>query len=65
MLLYTGTGKDLRPIYFPGYGLGGKKTSTSISYYLIWNIPLKKIRVIQQKEAAEETDETDNNTRNQ
>lgn len=62
MLLYTGTGKELRPIYFPGYGLGGKKTNASVSYYLIWNIPFRKIRVIQQKEAPEETDEEGDNT---
>ncbi len=57
MLLYTGTGKDLRPIYFPGYGSGGKKTSSEISYWLIWNIPFKKIRVITRVPAPEETEE--------
>jgi hypothetical protein len=65
MLLYSGTEKDLRPIYFPGFGSGGKKTSTEISYWLTWNIPFKKIRVITKKPAPEETDESgDNGTSN-
>ncbi len=61
MLIHAGTNKDLRPIYFPGYGPGANKTSTSVSYFLIWNIPFKKIRVIQQKEAPQESDDTENN----
>jgi hypothetical protein len=61
MLLYSGTGKDLRPIYFPGYGIGGKKTSTEVSYWLTWNIPFKKIRVITRKPAPEETDDSGDN----
>jgi hypothetical protein len=62
-LLYSGTGKDLKPVYFPGYGNGTKKVSTGISYYLVWNIPYKKIKVIQKKEApAEEEDTNDTDT---
>jgi hypothetical protein len=61
ILLYTGTAKDLRPIYFPGYGSGGKKTSTEISYWLTWNIPFKKIRVITRKPAPEESDDSGDN----
>ncbi|HKK43487.1 MAG TPA: DUF6048 family protein [Bacteroidales bacterium] len=64
MLIHTGLGKDLRPIYFPGYGPGANKTSTSFSYFLIWNIPFKKIRVIQQKAPPEESDDTEDNTTN-
>lgn len=44
-LLFTGTGKDLRPIYFPGFGKGDQPTSSAISYYLVWNINYKTIRV--------------------
>jgi len=58
MLLYTGTGKDLRPIYFPGFGNGGKTFSTGISYFIVWNIPYKKINVIIKKEVPEETEDT-------
>jgi hypothetical protein len=58
MLLYTGTGKDLRPIYFPGFGNGGKTITTGLSYFLVWNIPYKKINVILKKEVPEETEDT-------
>ena len=58
MLLYTGTGKDLRPIYFPGFGNGGKTFSTGLSYFIVWNIPYKKINVILKKEVPEETEDT-------
>ena len=57
MLLYTSTGKDLRPIYFPGFGNATKTFSTGLSYYVIWNIPYKKITAILKKEAPEETEE--------
>jgi hypothetical protein len=60
MLLYTGTGSDLKPVYFPGYGDGTKKITTGMSYYLVWNIPYKKIRAIMKKEVQEENDDTDN-----
>jgi hypothetical protein len=60
MLLYSGTGKDLRPVYLPGFGNATKTISTGISYYLVWNIPYKKIKVIPKKESrAEEEDDTD------
>jgi hypothetical protein len=57
-LIYSGTGKDLRPIYFPGYGSGAKPFSTGISYFLVFNIPFKKIKVEIKKEIPEEVDET-------
>lgn len=57
-LLSAGTGKDLRPVYFPGFGNGAKSFSTGLSYFLVWNIPYKKITVITKKEVPAETDET-------
>jgi hypothetical protein len=57
MLLYTGTGKELRPIYFPGFGNGTKTISTGINYFIVWNIPFKKINVIVKKEVSEDTGE--------
>ncbi len=57
-LLYTGTGRDLRPIYFPGYGTGGESVSFGISYFFVWNIPYKKIKVEVKQEEPEETEET-------
>lgn len=58
-LLYSGTGRDLRPIYFPGYGSGEGSMSYGISYYLIWNMPFKKIRVVVKKEEPAETEDTE------
>lgn len=57
-LLYTNTGKDLKPVYFPGYGNGAKRITSGMSYYLVWNIPYKKIKAIMKKEVPEETDDT-------
>jgi hypothetical protein len=56
-LINSGAGKDLRPIYFPGFGSGGETISYGINYYLVWNIPFKKIRVLIKKEPPEETEE--------
>ncbi len=58
-LVYSGTGKDLRPIYFPGFGNGAKKVSSALSYFITWNIPYKKIKIIIKKEEPEEIEETD------
>jgi hypothetical protein len=60
MLLYTGTGKGLPPIYFPGFGNGANSFSAGLNYFIVWNIPYKKIKVILKKEVPEESDETEN-----
>jgi hypothetical protein len=46
MLLSIGTGKDLKPVYLPGFGNGGKTFSQGFNYYLIWQIPYKNRKVI-------------------
>lgn len=61
MLLYSGTGKDLRPVYFPGFGNGTKTFSAGIGYYLVWNIPYKKINAILKKEVKEDDEDTNPN----
>lgn len=48
--------RNLRPIYMPGYGDGGKSVTTGISYFIVWNIPYKKKQVIIQPEEPEEED---------
>jgi hypothetical protein len=58
MLLYSGTGKDLKPIYFPGFGNAAKRFSTGINYFIVWNIPYKKIKVITKKEPPPDTEDT-------
>lgn len=57
LLLSGGGGKDLRPIFLPGYGNGGRTTVANFSYYIIWNIPYKTKRVITKPEPPEETEE--------
>lgn len=42
ILIWSGTGKDNKSIYIPGYGNGTRSFSPGINYYLIWNIPLRK-----------------------
>lgn len=57
MLLYTGTGKNLRPVNFPGFGDGTKTITTGMNYFIVWNIPYKKIKVILKKEVKEEPED--------
>ncbi len=46
LLISAGTGKDLKPVYIPGYGNGTKSFSPGINYYLIWSIPYKEKQII-------------------
>lgn len=64
LLISGGGGKDLRPIYLPGYGNGGNKTAAGFSYFITWNIPYKIKTVITRPEVPEETEdsEEENNT---
>jgi hypothetical protein len=65
LLISGGGGKDLRPIYFPGYGNGGNRTTAGISYYFTWNIPYKIKTVITKPEVPEETVEPEVGSTNQ
>jgi hypothetical protein len=58
MLLNNTSDNDLQPIYIPGFGKSATKFNTGVSYFIVWNIPYKKKRVIIQKEEPEETDDT-------
>jgi hypothetical protein len=58
MLLYSSTGKDLRPIYFPGFGNAGNTISAGVNYFIVWNIPYKKINAILKKEVPEEPEDS-------
>jgi Domain of unknown function (DUF6048) len=64
-LISAGGGKDLPPIYFPGYGTGSKTVNAGITYYLIWSIPFKTKRVITKPPAPEEPEETEEGNLNQ
>jgi hypothetical protein len=56
-MIYTGADKDLRPIYYPGYGSGGRTLSYGINYYISWNIPYRDIKVKIKPEPVEEPEE--------
>jgi hypothetical protein len=58
LLISGGGGKDLRPIYFPGYGPGVNSVSAGINYYLVWSIPYKTKTVITKKPVPPEPEET-------
>ena len=59
MLLYSGKNSGLPPLYFPGFGNSQKRFSSGFSYFIVWNIPYKKIRVIIKKPEPEEPEDTD------
>lgn len=56
-LISSGTGSDLRMLYLPGFGDAGKKVSTSLSYFITWNIPYRTKRVIILPPPPEEDEE--------
>jgi hypothetical protein len=56
-MIYSGGGKDIRPIYIPGYGLAASSFSAGINYYIIWNFRYKTIKVLIKKEQPEEPEE--------
>jgi len=65
--LISSGANDVKPIYIPGYGNTGKTLSTGMNYFIVWNIPFKKISVIIKKETKEteeegESDNPQNNT---
>ena len=57
LLISGGGGKDLRPIYFPGFGNSGKRVNAGVNYYIIWSIPFKTKKVITIPETEEEEPE--------
>jgi len=61
MLLYSGTSSDLKPINMPGFGDATKRFSTGFNYFIVWNIPYKKIRVIVKKPEPEDTEDMEDN----
>jgi hypothetical protein len=60
-LIYSGTSKDLMPIYIPGYGNGAKTVTYALNYFISFSWSYKKIKVAVKKEEPEETEETEGN----
>jgi hypothetical protein len=57
LLVFSGTGKETRPLNIPGFGNGAKVFSPALNYFIVFNIPYKNIRVIKKKEVPEEPEE--------
>jgi len=67
MLISAGAGKDLKPVWMPGYGAASSGMTTGAEYYVSFSIPYRKIKVIikpkaDQPEDEEETEGTPENT---
>lgn len=60
LLVYSGSGKDLKPIYLPGYGNATKAITASLSYFIVWNIPYRNKTVLLKKEPPPEEDTEEN-----
>lgn len=54
LLLSSGAGENLRPLYIPGFGNGSNRVNAAIGYFISWNIPYRTKRVIIQPEVEEE-----------
>jgi hypothetical protein len=54
LMIYRGTGKDLKPVSVPGYGNGIKSFSPGINYYIIFNFPYKSVYVRPEAEKVPE-----------
>lgn len=64
LLVSSGAGKDVRPIYLPGFGNAAKVLTAGINYFLVWNIPFKTKIVILKKPEPEEPEETNPQNQN-
>jgi hypothetical protein len=55
-MISSGTGKDMQPVYLPGYGNGAKPISFALSYFIIWSIPhrVKSVIIHPEEEIIEE-----------
>jgi len=59
LLVHAGGSKNIKPIYLPGFGNATKTVTAGFSYFLVWNIPYKKITVVTKKEEPEEEEDED------
>ena len=60
LLISAGAGKDLKPVWMPGYGPGTSGMSTAAEYYISISIPYRKIKVyIKPKVRDSEEEETE------
>lgn len=53
LLISAGAGRDLKPVWMPGYGAATSGMTTGAEYYISVSIPYKKIRVITKPKTVE------------
>jgi hypothetical protein len=56
LMVYSGTGKNLKPVSVPGFGNGTKTFSPGINYYLIFSFPYKSVFAKPEVEKPSEKD---------
>ena len=54
LMVYTGTGKNFKPVSVPGYGNGVKSFSPGMNYHIIFSIPYKSMYVKPEPKKVEE-----------
>lgn len=57
LLVYSGTGRDNKAIYLPGFGKADSRLSAGFGYFMVWSIPFRKIRYIVKPDEPEEEPE--------
>ena len=62
LLISAGAGKDLNPIWMPGYGDATSGMTMGAEYYVSFSIPYKKIKVIIKPKREEEDEEGEEGT---
>jgi hypothetical protein len=62
LLISAGAGKDLNPIWMPGFGDASSRMTTGAEYYVSFSIPYKKIKVIIKPKRVEEDEEGEEGT---
>ena len=55
-MIYSGTGKNIKPVSVPGYGNGVSSFSPGINYYIIINIPYKSVYLKPEVEKVQENE---------
>ncbi len=58
LLISSGAGKDINPMWMPGFGDTSSRMATGAEYYISFSFPYKKIKVIIKPKREEEEEET-------
>jgi hypothetical protein len=64
LLISAGAGRDLKPVWMPGYGDATSGMTTGAEYYISISVPYKKIRVIIRPRPVETEEQEDEGSDN-